>query len=153
MASARPPQIRVCKCFDRFRDDSDGCDILVPELQFLAIFRHGAHQQRTTGGGHVAANPRYSETVAETKLVLFFGDCGFVVRKRLILLVQQWYYYTVYKANLLQQYYISTINPFRTAVPFWEQSTQISSSLSPKRDCGPKRVNTWYLQQRCEVLV
>ena len=34
----------------------------------------------------------------------------------------------------------STINPFRTAVPFWGQSSQFISSLSPKRDCGPKRV-------------
>ena len=31
-------------------------------------------------------------------------------------------------------------NPFRTAVPFWGQTTQISTSLPPKRDCGPKRV-------------
>ena len=34
-----------------------------------------------------------------------------------------------------------TINPFRTAVPFWGQTSQISSSLSPKRDCGSKGVN------------
>ena len=33
------------------------------------------------------------------------------------------------------------INPFRTAVPFWGQTTQIPSKLSPKRDCGPKRVH------------
>ena len=33
------------------------------------------------------------------------------------------------------------VNPFRTAVPFWEQTTQISSSLSRKRDCGSKGVN------------
>ena len=33
------------------------------------------------------------------------------------------------------------VNPLRTAVPFWGQTTQISSSLSPKRDCGPKGVN------------
>ena len=32
------------------------------------------------------------------------------------------------------------LNPFRTAVPVWGQSSQISSSLSPKWDCGPKRV-------------
>ena len=32
-------------------------------------------------------------------------------------------------------------NPSRTAVPFWGQTTQIPSSLSPKRDCGPKRAN------------
>ena len=31
------------------------------------------------------------------------------------------------------------INPFRTAVPFGDKTTQIPSSLSPKRDCGPKR--------------
>ena len=29
---------------------------------------------------------------------------------------------------------------FRTTVPFWGQTTQISSSLSPKRDCGSKGV-------------
>ena len=28
------------------------------------------------------------------------------------------------------------INPFSTAVPFQGQTTQISSSLSPERDCG-----------------
>ena len=28
------------------------------------------------------------------------------------------------------------VNPFRTAVPVWGQTTQTSSSLSPKRDCG-----------------
>ena len=32
------------------------------------------------------------------------------------------------------------INPFRTAVPFWGQTTQILSSLSPKRGCGSKGV-------------
>ena len=31
--------------------------------------------------------------------------------------------------------------PFRTAVSFWRQSTQILSSFSSKRDCGTKRVN------------
>ena len=35
------------------------------------------------------------------------------------------------------------INPYRAAVSFWGQSTQISSSLSPNRDCGSKRVNTF----------
>ena len=30
--------------------------------------------------------------------------------------------------------------PYRTSVPFWGQSTQLSSSLSPKRDGGPERV-------------
>ena len=34
------------------------------------------------------------------------------------------------------------VNPFRTAVPFWGQSSQISSSFVPKRDCGSKGVNT-----------
>ena len=34
----------------------------------------------------------------------------------------------------------TAFNPFRTAVPFWGQITQISSGLSPKRDSGPKRV-------------
>ena len=31
--------------------------------------------------------------------------------------------------------YVLVFIPFRTAVPFWGQTTQISSSLSPKRDC------------------
>ena len=30
------------------------------------------------------------------------------------------------------------LNPFRTAVPFWGQTSQILSSLSPKWDCGSK---------------
>ena len=30
-------------------------------------------------------------------------------------------------------------HPFRTAVPFWGQTTQIPSFLSPTRDCSPKR--------------
>ena len=32
------------------------------------------------------------------------------------------------------------VNPFRTAVPCWGQTSEISSSLSPKRDCGSKGV-------------
>ena len=35
------------------------------------------------------------------------------------------------------------INPFRTSVSFWVQTIQFVSSLSPKRDCGSKRVNPW----------
>ena len=34
-------------------------------------------------------------------------------------------------------------NPFRAAVPFWGQTSQIRSSLPQKRDCGPKRVIKW----------
>ena len=33
------------------------------------------------------------------------------------------------------------LNPFRTAVPFWGQTTWKWSRVSPKRDCGSKRVN------------
>ena len=32
------------------------------------------------------------------------------------------------------------LNSFRTAVPFWGQTTQSSNSLPPKRDCGSKGV-------------
>ena len=32
------------------------------------------------------------------------------------------------------------LNPFRTAVPFWGQTASNLSGLSPKRDCGSKRV-------------
>ena len=34
-----------------------------------------------------------------------------------------------------------TFNPFGTAVRFWGDTTQISSRLSTKRDCGSKGVN------------
>ena len=33
------------------------------------------------------------------------------------------------------------LDPMRTAVPFWGQSTQILSHSSPKRVCGPVRVD------------
>ena len=33
------------------------------------------------------------------------------------------------------------LNPFRTAVPFWGQTTRNLTGLSTKRDCGSKRVN------------
>ena len=35
---------------------------------------------------------------------------------------------------------INNINPFRTAVPFWGQSTWNLTGLSPQRDCGSKIV-------------
>ena len=34
----------------------------------------------------------------------------------------------------------TNVNPFRTAVPFWGQTSQISSSFVPKRDRGSKGV-------------
>ena len=39
-----------------------------------------------------------------------------------------------------------TINPFRTAVPFWGQTSQSLSSLSPKRDCGPQSVKHTFVK-------
>ena len=47
-----------------------------------------------------------------------------------------------------------SLNPLSTALPSWGQSTQFLSSLSPKRACGSKRVNTWYsiIQLRRGVL-
>ena len=39
---------------------------------------------------------------------------------------------------------VAILNPFRTPVPFWEQTTQIWSSSSPKRDCDSKRVKSYY---------
>ena len=38
---------------------------------------------------------------------------------------------------------------FRTAVSVWGQSTQISSSLSPNRDCGSKRVKYAICTRSC----
>ena len=32
------------------------------------------------------------------------------------------------------------VTPFRTAVPFWGQSTQSLSSWAPERDCSPRRI-------------
>ena len=40
---------------------------------------------------------------------------------------------------------LDAINPFRTAVPFWGQTTWTLNGLSPKRDCGSKRVNRPFL--------
>ena len=34
----------------------------------------------------------------------------------------------------------TVINPFRTAVPFWGQTTLVTSYLSRKRDCSSKRL-------------
>ena len=44
----------------------------------------------------------------------------------------------------------SELNPFRTAVPFWGQTTQISSSVSPKRDSGSKRVKACSISYDCQ---
>ena len=40
---------------------------------------------------------------------------------------------------------VNALDPFGAAVPFWGQTTQILSSLSPTRDCGPKRVEGIYI--------
>ena len=49
----------------------------------------------------------------------------------------------------MAQIITSIIGHFRTAVPFWGQTRRISSSLSPKRDGGPKRVNQ---QMICDII-
>ena len=41
------------------------------------------------------------------------------------------------------------LNPFSTGVPFLGQTSQIPSSLSPKRDCGSKRVNPDRAKTQC----
>ena len=43
------------------------------------------------------------------------------------------------------------LNPFRTAVPFWGQTSLIVSSSSPKCDCSPERVN-WAGKQDASYL-
>ena len=41
------------------------------------------------------------------------------------------------------------VNPLSTAVPFRGETSHIPNSLSPKRDCGPKRViYVWSTEQR-----
>ena len=45
---------------------------------------------------------------------------------------------------------------FRTAVPFWWQTTWNLTGMSPKRDCGSKRVKglkIWRLQRRRPLLL
>ena len=43
------------------------------------------------------------------------------------------------RLNLLELNVIPLgLDPFRTAVPLWEQSSQFLSSLAPKRDCSRK---------------
>ena len=37
---------------------------------------------------------------------------------------------------------VPPVHPFSTAVPFWGQTTSYLSGLSPKRDCGSKRVKS-----------
>ena len=39
---------------------------------------------------------------------------------------------------------IIPLNPFRTAVPFWGQASQFSSSLPPKRESGSKGVKGYF---------
>ena len=39
------------------------------------------------------------------------------------------------------------VNPFSTAVPFWGHTIQLSSSLPPKRDCGPKGIEVFPAQK------
>ena len=46
---------------------------------------------------------------------------------------------------------METVIPFRTAVPFWGQTSLISSSLSPKRDCGSEGVKDRALSQDFEL--
>ena len=41
------------------------------------------------------------------------------------------------------------LNPFRTAVPFWGQSSKISSSFVPKRDSGSKGVKRYCCCRCC----
>ena len=46
--------------------------------------------------------------------------------------------------NVFYKIYLALpLNPFRTAVPFWGQTSQKISKLSPKRDWGSKGVNTY----------
>ena len=60
------------------------------------------------------------------------GPCTVV-----LVCASQKHQHTQQAANGTTPHSASLVNPFRTAVPLWGQTTQISSSLSPKRDCGP----------------
>ena len=66
---------------------------------------------------------------------------------------------TIYKRLQVEDGYINyvprvptatstAINPFRTAVPFWVQISQILSNMCPERDCGSKRVNDYIFLTR-----
>ena len=60
-----------------------------------------------------------------------------------------WHVHIFAYDHLVPRTAASNINPFRTAVPFWGQTSQIPSSLSPKRDCGAIRVNRGRTQESC----
>ena len=52
----------------------------------------------------------------------------------------------VFTPSITSTRYALLNNPFRTAVPFWGQTTWTLTGLSPKRDCGSKSVKrgeTW----------
>lgn len=44
--------------------------------------------------------------------------------------------FETYSGRPIRRHTTNTLNPFITAAPFWEQTAQIRSSLSPKRDRG-----------------
>ena len=48
---------------------------------------------------------------------------------------------------------VDSVHPVRTVDPFWGQTTQISSSLFPKRDYGSKGVKEPVRQKRRNVFV
>ena len=54
---------------------------------------------------------------------------------------------TVAIEKIVAHFSFVPFNPFSTAVPFWGQTSQISGSLSPKRDCGSKGVNQPHVRQ------
>ena len=49
--------------------------------------------------------------------------------------------------------HVAKFLPFRTAVPFWGQTSQILSYLSPKWDCGPRRVVYFFLPYLFEEII
>ena len=50
--------------------------------------------------------------------------------------------------GLVAQVWLRGLNPVRTAVPFWGQTSWDLNGLSPKRDCGSKRLKRLLLARR-----
>ena len=61
-------------------------------------------------------------------------------------MIFKWVQHYSLKPDGLKWVHHNGLNPFSTGVPFWGQTSQIPSGLSPKRACGSKRVKPDGLQ-------
>ena len=88
------------------------------------------------GGVHDSAG-RYTTPPGGTESVLETIPTRRVLRSRIVI---RFFFRVLSYGALKEPRFLLALNPFRTAVPFWGQNSQILSNLSLKRDCSPKRV-------------